>query len=132
VNVDLEDLRRKAESGNRAAQCVLGICYLDGVDVEADYKKAFRYLSEAAEGGVSRAVVNLARMYEEGLGIPQDMQEAIRLYKCVAKVELLAAVELGRIYSRGLSVPVDHNEAATWYRIAADHTSEAEEIVVST
>ena len=115
-STDIPDLRKKADSGNPAAQSILGVCYLHGIDVDVNYSEAFRLLSVAK---TSRAVVNLAWMYAEGLGIPKDMAQAIRLYKTVAKVEFRAQLELGRIYSRGDEVPVDLQEALKWYTVAA-------------
>ena len=66
----ISELREKAERGNAVAQTVLGVCYLEGIDVEVDDKKALRLflLSAAADQGVPRAKTNLARMYAEGLG----------------------------------------------------------------
>ena len=81
--LDIDDMRRKAETGNCVAQGMLGVCYLHGHDVEVDYKEAFRFLSAAAEFGASRAVLNLGRMYSQGLGIPQNVPEAIRLFEAV-------------------------------------------------
>ena len=121
--MDIRDMRQKADSGSCVAQSILGACYLDGIDVEVDYQEAFRLLSRAASQGASRAVVNLARMHAKGLGIIQDVPEAIRLYKTVANVEFLAPVELGRIYSRGLGVPSDPDEALKWYTAAAETKS---------
>lgn len=118
--MDIPDLRKKADSGNCAAQSVLGICYLDGIDVEINYQEAFRLLSAAARQGASRAVVGLARMYADGLGIAKDINEAIRLYKTVSRVEFFAPIELGRIYARGLGVPSDADEALRWYSAAAE------------
>jgi TPR repeat protein len=114
--MNIHKLRRGADSGSRVDQSVLGLCYLNGVDVQVDYKEAFRLLSLA---GTSRAVANLARMYAEGLGISKDMAEAIRLYKAVGRSEFRAQLELGRIYSRGLGVPIDSVEAYKWYSAAA-------------
>ena len=116
--MNIHELRRRADSGSPVNQSVLGICYLYGVDVQVDYKEAFRLLSLA---GTSRAVANLARMYAEGLGIAKDTAEAIRLYKAVGRSEFRAQLELGRIYSRGLSVPIDRVEAFRWYSAAAAH-----------
>ena len=84
VPMNITDMRR-AEAGSCAAQSALGACYLHGEDVDTDYKEAFRYLSAAAEQGVSNAVLNLGHMYAEGLGVPQNMPEAIRLYESVGR-----------------------------------------------
>ena len=114
--MNIHELRKGADSGSGVDQSVLGLCYLYGVDVQVDYKEAFRLLSMA---GTSRAVTNLARMYAEGLGIAKDTAEAIRLYKAVGRSEFRAQLELGRIYSRGLGVPIDPVEAFKWYSAAA-------------
>jgi len=117
--MNIADLREKAESGSAVAQTILGICYLNGVDVEVDYKEAFRFLSVAAGQDASRAMVSLARMYSEGLGIPENVPEAIRLYESAARAgEFLAQVELGRIYSRGVGVQVNLDAAVRWYSAA--------------
>jgi hypothetical protein len=120
VAFDIADLCRKADAGSPVAQTVLGICFLDGTDVEVNYQEAFRLLSLAAKQGTSRSVVNLARMYEEGLGVEKDMAEAIRLYQAVDKVEFFAQIALGRIYSRGKSVVADRAEALRYYSLATE------------
>jgi uncharacterized protein len=114
--LDIPDLRKQSDSGSRVAQGMLGICYLYGHEIEVNYEEAFRLLSLA---GTSRAVVNLARMHAEGMGVPKDLPEAIRLYKAVAKYEFRAQLELGRIYSRGMGVQADPHEALKWYSAAA-------------
>jgi uncharacterized protein len=129
--MDIRELHQKAESGSTVAQCVLGICYLDGIEVQVDYQKALRFLSSAANQGASRAVLNLARMHAEGLGIPKDPHEAIRLYESIGEVEFLAAIELGRIYSRGVGVAVDKVNASRWYSAAVaqeDRVADCDEL----
>ncbi len=85
--MNIPDLHRKADSGNVPAQAILGSCYLDGVQIAVDYKEAFRLLSAAAAQGAPRAMANLARMHAEGLGIPKNLLEAIRLYEGAANAE---------------------------------------------
>jgi len=64
-------------------------------------------------------MVNLARMYTEGLGIPPNQDEANRLFESAAKAgEFVAQIELGRIYSRGLGVTPDATAARRWYLMA--------------
>jgi TPR repeat protein len=121
IPMDISDLIAKAESGSCVAQTILGVCYLDGIETEVDYKEAFRVLSIADAQGASRAAVNLARMYVEGLGIPQDLSKALILYEKAADAgEFLAQVELGRAYARGLGVQADPACARKWYSAAAD------------
>jgi hypothetical protein len=115
----IADLRSEAAKGNVVAQSILGICYMDGIDVEVDYQEAFRLLSAAADQGARRAVANLARIYDEGLGTQKNIPEAIRLYERAAKGgEFFAQIALGRIYSRGTDVPANPDEALIWYSAA--------------
>jgi TPR repeat protein len=60
-------------------------------------------------------------MYEEGLGVPQEIQEAIRHYRAVAKVEPRATLALARIYASGKGVPTDPAEAVRLYSLVAEH-----------
>jgi len=64
--VNKYDLRKKAEAGNVVAESMLGICYLDGIDVGVDYREALRFLSSAAEKGAARAALHLVRMHADG------------------------------------------------------------------
>lgn len=121
--MDIEEKRRKAEAGSCAAQTILGLSYLYGYDVEVNYMEAFRFLSAAANQGASRAVLNLGIMQAKGLGIPQNVPEAIRLFEAVATPSdssdaFAARIELGRLYSSGLYMPVDTAKALSWYRAA--------------
>jgi len=50
-----------------------------------DYKEAFRLWLPLAEQGNAFAQFNLGVMYEDGLGVPQDDQEAVRLYRLSAE-----------------------------------------------
>jgi TPR repeat protein len=130
--LDIDDMRRKAETGNCVAQGMLGVCYLYGHDVEVDYKEAYRFLSAAAELGASRAVLNLGRMYAQGLGIPQNVPEAIRLFEAVGRPAsstdaFAARIELGRIFARGVGVSIDAEAARKWYSAAIDLASDEED-----
>ncbi|MGC2210979.1 MAG: tetratricopeptide repeat protein [Candidatus Korobacteraceae bacterium] len=117
--MDIAVLRNKAKDGNVAAQTILGICYLDGIDVEADYHEALRLLSAAAGSGASRAMLNLARIHSEGLGTAKNLPEAMRLYEAAAKAgEFLAQITLGRIYASGTDIPANPDQARVWYSLA--------------
>lgn len=122
---DIAEMRRKAKEGSCPSQCMLGLCYLYGFDVEINYEEAFRFLSAAAEQRSSRAVLNLGRMYAQGLGVEQNASEAIRHFRAVATPSdstdaFPARIELGRIFARGMGVPVDRDLALTWYSSAVE------------
>ena len=125
-------MRRKADDGSCVSQCMLGLCYLYGIDVEINYGEAFRFLSAAADQHSSRAVLNLARMYAQGMGMQQDVPKAIMHFEAVARPSdssdaFPARIELGRIFSRGLGVPVDKGVALKWYSSALEIAVEGDD-----
>jgi TPR repeat protein len=114
--MDIEEQRRQAKAGSCAAQSVLGISYLYGDEVEVDYKEALRFLSAASKQGGSRATLNLGIMHAKGMGMPQNVPEAIRLIESVAKPSdssdaFAARMELGRLHSSCLATSVDLDKA---------------------
>jgi hypothetical protein len=130
--LDMDELRRKAEEGSCVAQGVLGTCLLYGIHVDIDYAEAFRWLSAAADQRASRPTLHLAYMYEKGLGIPVDMQQAIKLFTSVATPSdstdaFSARIELGRIFATGIGVSIDQVEAVRWYSAALTVASEDDE-----
>jgi hypothetical protein len=123
MSLNIPELRRRAEAGSCADQCVLGLCYLYGREVETNYDEAFRWLTAAAEQGASRAVLNLGYMYAKGRGTAKNMPEAIRHFEAVAlpahsSDAFLARMELGRLFARGEGVSVDRKAALEWYSSA--------------
>ena len=136
MSLDISELQRRGEAGSCVNQCILGLSFLHGDSVPVDYAEAFRWLSLAAKQGASRAVLNLAYMYVNGLGVPQNVPEAIRLYEAVGKPSdssdaFAARLELARIFSRGLGVPKDKQTAARWYSsllAMSDEIERSEEI----
>jgi uncharacterized protein len=126
----IDELRQKAAAGNLAAQSILGICYLEGIDVEVDYEEAFRLLSLAAQRGAARARAHLARMYAEGLGVTRDESIALTLYESAANAgEFMAQIGLARMFSRRNNA--DHAQALKWYSAAVtqqDRIGECAEI----
>lgn len=121
---DIRDIRKKGEAGSVVAQTVLGVSYLHGINVEADYEEAFQWLTEAS------AKVHLGRwltwhMYERGLATAVDIEEAARLYERGALAgEFLGCVFLARIFASGARRVIDQSAALRWYRRAADQRNQ--------
>lgn len=136
--IDIDEMRRKAEAGSTVSQGILGGLLLYGEDdVPVDYAEAFKWLSLAAAEGAFLPIAHLGYMYEQGLGVEKDMDEAVRLYKDSARRgNSGAAFHLAEMYSQGKGVPVDHEEALRWhlaicyhwdFEDASDDLSEARE-----
>ena len=65
-------------------------------------------------------------MYEQGKGVPQDYQEAVKWYRlAAAQKNTPAQYSLGLAYEKGQGVPQDYQEAVKWYRLAAAQGNES-------
>jgi TPR repeat protein len=86
-----------------------------------DYEAAYLRWHSIAELGDRNAQYNIARLYYQGKGVPQDFGEAARWYRRAAsRGELYAQFFLGVMFASGKGVPQDYSAAAFWYRKSAD------------
>jgi TPR repeat protein len=74
----------------------------------------------SAEQGYALAESNLGLMYEEGQGVKQNYEEAIKWYRLAAKQGLAGAQsKLGFMYENGNGVMQDYKESVRFYRQSA-------------
>ena len=86
-----------------------------------DYASAFIEWKSLAEKGDARGQSNLALMYRQGRGVPQDYKTALKWFRLAAEQEEAnAQTRLGVMYDKGLGVPQDYKAALKWYRLAAE------------
>ena len=57
---------------------LMGLAYLDGIDVETDRERGLDMISRAADLEYPEAMYQLLCMYREGAGVPRDLQQAAR------------------------------------------------------
>lgn len=69
----------------------VGLCYIVGYGCTKDYKKAIKYISNAANNGVPVAQYLLGVCYDNGFGITQDLESATNWYKLAAEQGVLEA-----------------------------------------
>ena len=76
---------------------------------------------KSAESSDPGEMYQLATKYEDGNGMPRDMEKAIALYRQAAERGYVPAqTYLGVIYDKGRGVQPDDAEAIRWYRLAAE------------
>lgn len=86
-----------------------------------DYATAFKEWRPLAELGNPIAQAFLGGLYENGFGVAQNGQEAVKWYRAAAEQGFsLAQYDLGRLYQQGIHVTQDYKEAVRWYRLAAE------------
>ncbi len=101
--------------------------YQEGIDAyeRGDYDTALKELRPLAEQGEEEAQYFLGIMYDQGQGVPQNDQEAVRWYRLAAeKRDASAQFNLGFKYVKGYGVPKDYVLAHMWMNLAAAQGSE--------
>ena len=91
-----------------------------------DYHTAVKEFQLSAERGDVKARYNLGVMYQLGLGVPQDDQEAVRWFRKAAEQGYATAESvLGSMYYEGRwGAPQDYVLARVWLTLAAEQGSE--------
>jgi hypothetical protein len=74
-------MKRAAEAGLAIAQHGLAFMYMEGECTDKNPEKAVLWFKKAAEQGLIGSLTTLAMMYEQGHGVPQDLEDANRLYR---------------------------------------------------
>lgn len=87
---------------------------------EGSEPEAVRWIRFVAEQGDADALFNLAIMYYNGQGVPQDYVEAVKWFSKAAEQGVPEAqYNLGLMYFNGQGVPQDYVEAHFWSNLAA-------------
>ena len=97
-----EEAYSKSSNYRNKAAFVLGRLLIDGGDgpsgtLEPDHERARLLLTQALEGGETRAAGSLGRIYEHGLGTLPDVDRAIDYYEQVAAGNAMAARSLAHL-----------------------------------
>lgn len=121
ASISIEDLQKKANSGDIESQYSLALMYQLGRSVPKDYNQAILWYTKAAEQGSAKAQYELGRLYEIGAGTIKDYLQAFQFYAQAAVQEHpKAQYSLALLYSKGLGVGRDYPEAVTWFTKAAN------------
>jgi len=87
-----------------------------------DYSGAINEWLPLAKEGNAVAQRNMALMYYNGNGVPQDYKAAIEWYSlAAAQGDPKAEYILGHSYDVGDGVPQDYKSALKWYTLATEH-----------
>lgn len=111
----------RAQSGDPAAQFLIGMLHDDGIGRPRDHAAAARWFRAAAEQGHAPAQFHLGLLHALGQGVAYDLAAAARWYRAAAEQGFAPAqFNLGLAYASGLGVPQDFHEASRWYAAAAE------------
>ncbi|MEM8617134.1 MAG: SEL1-like repeat protein, partial [Pseudomonadota bacterium] len=110
-------LKRAADEGNPIAQYQWGEARYQA----EDYVTAADYIRRASQQGVPAAQYRLAKLHEDGLGVPRDAAEARSWTEKAARGGNIKAMHnLAIAYADGEGGQQSYAGAAEWFRKAAD------------
>lgn len=147
--------RKAAEQGQMEAQYMLGLMFSKGEGVPQDFVQARQWWEKAAaqkdttgDNNVilhangsfyfnpyitGMAEYNLGELYNNGLGVGQDEDQARQWWeKAAARGFITAQLRLGYLYYQGKGVRQDYGMARQWWeKAAAQHNPSAQALVGS-
>ncbi len=95
------------------------------IDSDEEYASALRLYTSAAEQGHIEAQYNLAMMYIEGRGAPQNNIEAVKWFKLAAEQGYSdAQYRLGLAYDSGQGVPENIVRSYVWHSVSSAQGNE--------
>ncbi len=78
IEIELEKIEKPDDEENLEHKYLIGLAYLNGIDVEKDYIRALKLIREAAESGFVEAMIKLSDIYANNIGIETDWNEALK------------------------------------------------------
>jgi len=121
-DTNMQELQKKAEQGDAAAQTQLGVAYMKGTGVDVDREKGADLYRKAADQGYAFGQWNLAFAYMNGRGLQEDAKEAARYMQMAAEQGFPPAeYDLGMMYLQGIGVTRSRTKAIDWIVKASEH-----------
>ncbi|MBQ5998823.1 MAG: sel1 repeat family protein [Treponema sp.] len=117
TEIDIEVLKKLAETGHSQSQFFLGRCYARGEGIEQNWTEARKWYELSAKNGDYKAQNNLAVIYLDGHGVDVDYKQARYWFeKALEKNKTYPNIGIGMIYIK---------ESGD-YKTAVKHFKEAE------
>lgn len=114
--------QRAANSGDSAAQNLLGVFFETGKGTEPDLPQAMHWYQLAADRGDKFSQYNLAQMLRTGKAGTQDPASAVHYYTLSAEQGYgEAQFSLGVMHFEGSGTAVDMEQARKWWTAALDN-----------
>jgi TPR repeat protein len=121
-NKQLNELIKKAEYGNAAAQNELANALATGSMGELNHMDSFYWYMKASLRGHVDAMLNAGLQLIEGAGVERSIKAGLHLIHLAANRNCYRALQcLGAIYCMGLyGVAMDKRQGEYWYRLAEE------------
>lgn len=113
--LDVLELKKLSDEGDREAQGVLAYYYQEGINVKKDYEKSLELYLKSAENGNTTSMINIAYLYSNGIGVEQNHKEAFKWNLQAAENDDSSGMfNVSRKYEFGLGVERNPEKATYW------------------
>lgn len=115
-------LEQAAEHGNALAELMVALYHLNGWGgIEQDVVRGFNQLLGMAEQGQSEAFAEVAKCYELGVGVEQDLEQAFGWWSEASAMEddVDAVFKVAECFEYGLGTDTNLTKARDLYQVAA-------------
>lgn len=118
----LDKLKAAADAGDRDAQFVLALRYMNGAEgLNADSSKACKWFITSAEQGHILGQYNAGICYIEGIGVNKNPKAAFEWFlKAANQGNLQSIYNVALAYHLGDGTKVDLQQAVIWYQRAIE------------
>lgn len=115
----LDAISRMAITTNNTPEhnFLIGLAYLEGIDVEVDHERAVGLITSAAEAELPEAMEKLCEMYANGVGSKHNYQEAV---KWAEKIVYYYTKHLGENHPNTISALIN---LTSGYKAIGDYNS---------
>ncbi|MCD7882666.1 MAG: tetratricopeptide repeat protein [Lachnospiraceae bacterium] len=104
---------------------LIGLAYLNGIDVEEDRERGAELITEAAEGGLPEAIEKLALMYRHGDGVERNHEKSAQYLERAARYWETQFAETGSEEDSGRWFAAQVLLAETWLEMRQMAAAEA-------
>jgi len=109
----------QAQERDNNAEAVVGLKAYAAFKA-GNYEEARQIWQGLADKGNTTAMINLANLFQQGKGVPEDQAHALRFIIEAAQLgDSRAQYELGIEYEKGIILPRDIDKAAMWLHKSA-------------
>jgi TPR repeat protein len=121
-NLTFDEIKFKADNGDKDAQHYIADMYYNGDRCEKNYKNAFKYYKPLADDGNQDAQYITAQMYYDGNGCEKNYKNAFKYYKLLAEQNNpIGQYYLSEMYHRGDGCNKSSQMAFKYCKLAADN-----------
>ena len=117
-NLAFENWSEIAED-DRLSQFYLGYLYKNGLGVNIDYDKAFKFFKKASDNGLLEGHYNLALFFYKGLGIEKNYKLAFKYFDLSKEKIKNSNYYLGLMFLKGFGVEKDYIKAVEYFKISS-------------